>query len=83
LLGLTAFAAAPPALVSLAVLKLIDQLGEDADTRKSAEKKLTNLGEDIVPVLRKAARTHSDIDVRLRMMVVTSTIEKGLFGEVK
>src|SRR5262249_15438076 len=33
--------------------------------------------------LRRAARTHSDIDVRLRAAVVADAIEKTLYGEVR
>ena len=42
-LSTSSFAAAPPAKAPAAWLKLIDQLGDDADVRKTAEKKLTDL----------------------------------------
>jgi hypothetical protein len=61
------FAAAPPARVPAGWLNLIEQLGnEDEDTRKAAEKKLADLGEDALPALRKAGKSHDDADVRLR-----------------
>src|SRR5262249_11117671 len=83
LLGLC-FAAAPPAKVPAEWHKLIDQLGDDdADVRAEAAKKLTAFGEGITPTLRKVGKTHADIDVRLRAMVIVAAIEKNLFGEVR
>src|SRR4051812_3266774 len=84
LLASVVHAAAPPRAASPAVLKLIEQLGDDSsDVRKDAEKKLTALGEDVVPALRKASKQHADIDVRLRTMTIAAAIEKTLFGEVR
>src|SRR5262245_18585156 len=84
LLALTAFAAAPPTPTPAAWLKLIDQLGsDDEDVVKAAQKKLADLGEDVIPALRKAAKTHADIDVRLRAGVVATAIEKALGAEVR
>src|SRR5262249_61868512 len=65
------FAAAPPAKVPDQWVKLIDQLGDD-DTREAAAKKLTALGEDVLPALRRAAKEHDDPDVRLRAVVLRS-----------
>jgi WD40 repeat protein len=71
------FAAAPPAAPPPQWLKLIDRLGDDnPDVRKEAQKDLTNLGERILPVLRRAVRTHADVDVRLRAAVIASAIER-------
>jgi WD40 repeat protein len=75
------FAAAPPAKVPAEWHKLIDQLGDEGDVRENAEKKLTELGEDVVPLLRRAGKTHEDVDVRLRATVVAAAIEKKLYGE--
>src|SRR3954462_12743040 len=84
LLALGASAAAPPAKVPAEVLKLIDQLGDDdADVRKEAETKLIAFGEGITPALRKVGKTHADVDVRLRAMVIVAAIEKNLYGEVR
>src|SRR5205823_2137453 len=73
----TAFAAAPPSGVPAGWLKLIEQLeSEDFDTRKAAEKKLSALGEEVLPVLRKVGRTHDDPDVRLRALVIAAAITR-------
>jgi WD40 repeat protein len=83
LVSLSAFAAAPPAPVPAEWLKLIEQLGDDGAVRNEAENKLVTIGEDAVPVLRRAGKTHADVDVRLRVMVVLASIEKKLYGEVR
>src|SRR4051812_45050469 len=84
LAAVAAFAAAPPAPVPAEWLKLIDQLGDDdADTRKSAEKELTELGEGVLPALRKAGEGHADVDVRLRATAIAAALEKQLYGEVR
>src|SRR5262249_23239402 len=69
--------AAPPSPSSAtaAVARLIDQLGEE-DTRPAAEKRLRALGEDVLPALEEATKSHSDPDVRLRAAVLASAIEK-------
>src|SRR5262249_26965119 len=65
-------------------LKLIDDLGDDdADVRKDAAKKLDGLGEGVVPALRRAGRSHPDVDVRLRAGVVAAGIEGRLYREVR
>src|SRR5262249_25927201 len=75
---------APPAAASPAVLKLIEQLGsEDYDTRKAAENTLTEMGEGVVDALRAAGKSHADVDVRLRALVIAAAIEKGLATEVR
>src|SRR5436190_2067860 len=80
--GLAVFAAAPT--TAPLVNKLIDQLGDDdEDIRKAAEAKLGDLGEDVLPTLRRAAKEHADVDTRLRAGVLASAIEKKLFGEVR
>lgn len=67
-----------------AVAKLIDQLGsEDADVRKAAEKKLIDMGEGVLPAIRKAARDHADPDARLRCIVLSTTLVKRLYGEIR
>jgi WD40 repeat protein len=74
------FAAAPPAAPSPKWLEMIDRLGDDnLEVRKEAQKKLTALGERILPVLRRAVRTHADVDVRLRAALIASAIERKLF----
>src|SRR5688500_581720 len=78
--ALAAFAAAPPAKVPPEVLELIDQLSDD-DTRKAAETKLAALGEDVVPALRRAAKSHADADVRLRAVLLAAAIEKTVYAE--
>src|SRR5262249_25503680 len=84
LFAATAFAAAPPANVPAEWLNLIDQLGEDNDAvRLSAEKKLTGLGEDALPVLRRAAKDHDDPDVRIQAGIVLRAIEKVVYVEVR
>src|SRR4051794_9600065 len=75
-------AAAPPAQAPAEWLKWIDQLGED-ETHADAEKKLSELGEEALPTLRRAAKGHSDADVRLRAGLIASALEKKLFGEVR
>jgi WD40 repeat protein len=82
LCALPSSAAAPPMPISPVVLKLIDQLGEDdAEVRKSAEKKLESMGDEaVVMVLRRASKSHADVDVRLRAAVLAAAIEKNLYG---
>src|SRR5262249_9616002 len=73
-----------PPPVPAAVVKLIAQLDDDdEDVRKEAIKKLTAMGESVVAVLRRTARTHADTDVRLRARVILAAIEKKLYGEVR
>src|SRR5205823_2754114 len=70
-------AAAPPAKVPAAWLKLIDQLGEeDGDRRADAETKLKALGERILLALEAAAKGHDDVDVRLRAAVLAREVER-------
>jgi WD40 repeat protein len=78
------FGAGPPAVTPSAWQTLIDQLGdEEYDTRKAAGKKLADMGEDILPALRRAGKSHSDADVRLRAAVLASDIERRLDREVR
>jgi WD40 repeat protein len=73
------FAAAPLPTPPPQWLKMIDRLGDDnPDVRKEAQKNLTDLGERALPVLRRAVRTHADVDVRLRAAVIASGIERKL-----
>jgi WD40 repeat protein len=77
-----ACAAAPPAKVPAEVLAWIDQLGsKDGTIRDSAAKKLRVRGEGILPVLRAASRFHADVDVRLRILLVVSSIEGDVYRE--
>src|SRR5262245_5380334 len=79
-----AFAAAPPAKVPDAWLKLIDQLGDDdEDRQKEAQKKLAALGEDVLPLLRRAEKGHVDADVRLRAAALTLAIETAVYVEIR
>src|SRR4051812_22853680 len=81
-LSFTLFGAAPPAAVPGEWLKLIERLGsDDEDDRKAAEKKLSDLGEDVLPALRKAGKSHDDADVRLRAVVIAASIEDRLYGK--
>jgi WD40 repeat protein len=82
-LSVSAFTAAPPPKVPAEWLKLIDQLGEDEDVKTAAVKKLTDLGEDVVPALRRAEKAHPDVDVRLRAGVVAAAIEEKVYREVR
>src|SRR5262249_6569892 len=62
--------------------KLVDQLGDDDEAvHKQAQKKLTDLGEDTIPALRRAAKSHDDADVRLRAAMLVAAIEKATYGE--
>lgn len=66
------------------VAKIISQLGDDdVDVRKAAEKKLVAQGEGVLPAIRQAAREHTDPDVRLRCIVLSTTLIKKLYGEVR
>src|SRR5262249_17467168 len=56
---------------------------DDVDVRKAAEKKLVALGEDVLPDIRKAAREHTDPDARLRCIVLSTSLMKKLYGEVR
>jgi hypothetical protein len=84
LLGSLLIAAAPPRPVLAGVKKYIEQLADDdALVRKEAMKKLEARGEEVVERLQVIARTHADVDVRLRAAVVVAAIEKKLYGEVR
>jgi hypothetical protein len=73
---------APPA--GAAVQGLIERLGDDSlRVRTEAAKKLEALGEGVVPALRRAAKTHADVDVRLRAAVLAAAIEKGVRGPIR
>jgi WD40 repeat protein len=75
-------AAAPPA--GGRVKGLIELLGDDSlRVRTAAALKLEALGEEVLPALRRAARTHADVDVRLRALVIAAAIEKGIRGEIR
>src|SRR5688572_21271042 len=76
-------AAAPAVPTAPVVAKLIDQLGGDDDTRAAAERKLTELGEDVLPALASASKKHPDIDTRLRAMVVARAIRARNWGPIK
>src|SRR5262249_47307010 len=64
--------------------KLIEQLGDDdAEVRKSAEKKLTEIGEPALDLLRKAARDSRDADVKLHALALVKLIEKSAFASIR
>ena len=66
------------------IAKLIEQLGDDEyDVRKAAEKKLIEIGEPALDQVTKAARGAADADVKLRAIVLSATIGKGLFGQIR
>lgn len=69
-------AAAPPATQPAALLKLIDDLGND-QTREAAAKKLEAMGEDILGLLRSKSAIHPDADVRVRLVALAAAIEKS------
>jgi WD40 repeat protein len=78
------FAAAPPPGVPAEVKKLIEQIGDDdAEVRQAAAKKLEALGEEVLLPLRRASKSHPDVDARLRAGVIAAAIEKKLYGEVR
>jgi WD40 repeat protein len=78
--GLPALPAAPAEDIA----RLIDRLGDDDEARrKEAEKQLEGLGQEALPALREAARTHADVDVRLRAAVLARAMHDKLFGELR
>src|SRR5262249_6580298 len=83
-LVLSAPAAAPPAIVPAAWLKLIDQLREEyGDRWADAETNLKALGERILHALEAAAKNHDDVDVRLRAAILVREVERKAFGVVR
>src|SRR5262249_44967467 len=80
--AVSVFGVAPPAKTPAEWLKLIDQLGDD-NTRAAAQKKLEALGEDVLPALRRASKSHDDVDVRLRAVLVVAAIDKKTYREVR
>ena len=66
------------------IAKLIEQLGDDdPEVRKAAEKKLIEIGEPALDQVKKAAKEAADADVKLRAIVLSATIGKGLFGQIR
>jgi WD40 repeat protein len=66
------------------IAKLIEQLGDDEyDVRKAAEKKLIEIGEPALDQIKKAAKEAADADVKLRAIVLSATISKGLYGQIR
>src|SRR5262245_3624801 len=64
--------------------RLIEQLGSDnPSNRRDASKKLEELGEAVLPLLRRAIQSHADPDVRLRAGLVVRAIEAELWGEIR
>src|SRR5688500_4936002 len=64
--------------------RLIEQLGDDdIDVRKGAEKKLTEVGEPALDMLRKAAKESRDADVKLHALALVKLIEKNAFASVR
>jgi HEAT repeat protein len=58
-------------------LTLIEKLGDDNfDIRQKAEKELTSLGVQILPLLKQAAFKHAEIEIRKRAARCLDTIEK-------
>src|SRR6516165_3660139 len=63
---------------------LIEQLGDESGAKREvATMKLAAIGEPALEALKKAAKSHADVDVRLRAGVVAVAIEKKLWGEVR
>jgi WD40 repeat protein len=66
------------------VNKLLDQLGdEDPDVRQGAREKLFKIGEPALELIRKAIRSHTDPDVRLRAILLARDINVGAFGQLR
>jgi WD40 repeat protein len=66
------------------VQKLIEQLGADEPAkRQEASKRLEEIGQPAVALLRKASKSHADPDVRLRAGLILRAIEQGAYGEVR
>lgn len=86
LIGLVCWSALPSAFAAEAddIARLIEQLGDsDLTKRQEAIRLLEKVGEPAVGPLRKAAKSHTDPDVRLRAAVAASLIEKQQTGEVR
>ena len=65
------------------VRKLIQQLDDDSsEKRDEATRRLEEIGEPALPLLREAAEKASGAEVRVRARSVIRTIEKSQFGEV-
>lgn len=74
----------PPPADEHTIRDLIEQLRDDSfPKRQAASKRLIALGEQALPLLRRAARDDIDPDVRLRAGRAAYEIEKALFGEVR
>jgi WD40 repeat protein len=64
------------------VRKLIAQLDDDsADKRDEATKRLEEIGEPALPLLREAAENATGVETRVRARSLIRTIEKSFFGE--
>jgi WD40 repeat protein len=67
-----------------AILKLIDQLGDEKpDARTAAEKELIEKGLPVLESLNEAIQSHPDPDVKLRAILLVSTIRKGAYGQLR
>jgi WD40 repeat protein len=76
--------AARPEPDAAAIDKLIDQLGsDDADQRRDAAKRIQAIGDAALEALRKAAKSHTDVDVRLRAGLLVSEIVAKSWGEIR
>lgn len=74
----------PPPVDEKTIRDLIEQLRDDTFAkRQAATKRLIALGEQALPLLRRAAHDDLDPDVRLRAGRAAYEIEKALFGEVR
>jgi WD40 repeat protein len=65
------------------VRKLIGQLDDDSpDKRDEATKRLEEIGEPALPLLRDAAENGAGVETRVRARSLIKAIERGVFGEV-
>ncbi|HZT79866.1 MAG TPA: hypothetical protein VFA26_06580, partial [Gemmataceae bacterium] len=65
------------------VRRLIVQLDDDApEKRDAASKRLEEIGEPALPLLREAAENGAGAETRVRARSLVKSIEKSLFGEV-
>jgi uncharacterized protein (TIGR03067 family) len=75
LVALPCLALPPPSAVESQ--RLVKQLGaEEFELREAASKRLEAMGEQVLPVLREAARSTNDPEVRQRVQQVTSILTR-------
>ena len=66
------------------VRALIDQLGDEGfDVREAAHKRLLDVGEPALELLKKAAKDHADLEVRERLGQLIQSITETIIFEVR